>query len=107
MAILRPRTRLIYFRVSEDEFAKYTELCRLAGARSLSDLVRSALEQMQENSEGVGPGGNLLSFRDLIMQVNARLERIAHVLERPEALEQTRATPHEGAIEAWDGSSHG
>jgi len=51
MSVIRPRTRLVYFRVSDDEFKQYGELCKTAGARSISDLARSAMERMiRENT---------------------------------------------------------
>lgn len=36
----------MYFRVSEDEFDQFTLVCKTAGARSISDLARSAMEQI-------------------------------------------------------------
>ena len=50
MSVLRPRTRVVYFRVSEDEFRRFHDLCQLRGERSLSDLARSAMYQMLQNN---------------------------------------------------------
>ena len=52
MAILRPRKRIVYFRVSEDEFRQLSDLCETQGARSLSDLTRSAVRQLLLNQNG-------------------------------------------------------
>ena len=46
MSVLKPRTRVIYFRISEEEFGKLSELCETQGARSLSDLARTAMRGM-------------------------------------------------------------
>ncbi len=46
MAVLKPRERLVYFRVSEDEFRQFVSVCEQAGARSLSDLARSAVQRL-------------------------------------------------------------
>ena len=46
MSVLKPRNRLVYFRVSEDEFQQFNQMCELVGARSISDLARSAIQRM-------------------------------------------------------------
>lgn len=51
MSVLRPRNRLIYFRVSEDEYQKYNHACESTGSRSISELARIAMESMVQNSD--------------------------------------------------------
>ena len=46
MAVLKPRERLVYFRVSEDEFRQFVSVCEQGGARSVSDLARSAVQRL-------------------------------------------------------------
>ena len=46
MAVLKPRERLVYFRVSEDEFRQFVGVCEQAGARSVSDLARNAVQRL-------------------------------------------------------------
>jgi hypothetical protein len=46
MPVLKPRNRLVYFRVSEDEFLQISAMCHSAGARSLSALARTAMQRM-------------------------------------------------------------
>jgi hypothetical protein len=46
MAVLKPRERLVYFRISEDEFHQFVSLCEQEGARSVSDLARSAVQRL-------------------------------------------------------------
>ena len=46
MTNLQNRTRVVYVRVSESEFRQFRELCQQQGARNMSDLVRSAMENM-------------------------------------------------------------
>jgi hypothetical protein len=46
MSVLKPRSRLVYFRVSEDEFVQFSAMCQSMGARSLSALVRTAMQRM-------------------------------------------------------------
>ena len=46
MAVLKPRERLVYFRVSEDEFHQFVSVCEKEGARSVSDLARNAVQRL-------------------------------------------------------------
>jgi hypothetical protein len=46
VAVLKPRERLVYFRISEDEFRQFVSVCEQEGARSVSDLARSAVQRL-------------------------------------------------------------
>lgn len=46
MAVLRPRTRVVFFRVSQREFQEFMQACESSGARSASDFVRLAIQRM-------------------------------------------------------------
>ena len=46
MAVLKPRERLVYFRISEDEFRQFVSVCEQGGARSVSDLARNAVQRL-------------------------------------------------------------
>ena len=46
MSVFKPRTRVVYFRLSEDQYRQYVKLCEERGARSLSDLARTAIDQL-------------------------------------------------------------
>ena len=50
MAVLHPRNRLVYFRVSEDEFLQLVSMCETEGLRSISDVARSAVKRMIDDS---------------------------------------------------------
>ncbi len=43
MPVYRPRTRLVNFRLSEEEYQVLRETCLRSGARSVSDYARSAV----------------------------------------------------------------
>jgi hypothetical protein len=43
LPVFQPRTRLVNFRVSEDEFVRLKEGSLRAGARSISDFARAAV----------------------------------------------------------------
>jgi len=46
LAILKRRSRMISFRLSEDEYASLRSLCENEGARSVSDLARDAVHRL-------------------------------------------------------------
>ena len=48
---LQNRTRVVYVRVSDDEFRSFRELCQRHGAKNMSDLVRSAMKTMDRLRE--------------------------------------------------------
>ena len=52
MALIRSRTKVVYFRVSEAEFERYMAFCRSQGVRSISDLARSGLEILVAEERG-------------------------------------------------------
>ena len=55
MSITNPRTKLVNFRLSEDEFQNLREASVQNGARSLSDFARSAvLRQLTGETDGDG-----------------------------------------------------
>jgi hypothetical protein len=81
MAVLKPRNRLVYFRVSEEEFLQFSRMCHSVGARSLSDLARSAMHRMlgQGNDEG-SLETRLKTFDALISVLNDRLREMDDLL---------------------------
>lgn len=49
MSILKPRNRLVNFRLTEEEFVHLRDACVAQGARSISDFARSAVLRQAEN----------------------------------------------------------
>jgi hypothetical protein len=49
MSVLKRRSRMISFRVSEDEYAGLKSLCVNEGARSVSDMARDAVHRLVRN----------------------------------------------------------
>ena len=80
MAVLKPRERLVYFRVSEDEFRQFVSVCEQAGARSVSDLARNAVQRLIAEGQRQRDGQEL----EEKMQVLERL--IAAVTEQLQLL---------------------
>lgn len=81
MSILNPRTRIVYFRVSEEDFLRLTNLCPLHGARSISELVRSAVQELlhhpqpgERNERGVAE--RLEALDKTIAEMNQNLKQL-------------------------------
>jgi hypothetical protein len=49
MVVLIPRIRTINVRLSEEEYLELEQFCVASGARSISDLVRSAMHSLVTN----------------------------------------------------------
>ena len=80
MSVLRPRNRLVYSRVSEDEYQRFSRMCQSTGSRSTSDLARSAMEGMiRESDDGSkAPGSRDLTttLESLISEVNHKVDQL-------------------------------
>jgi len=46
VSVMKRKTRMLSIRLSEDEYERLKELCVAEGARSISDLTRSAVQRM-------------------------------------------------------------
>lgn len=81
MAVLKPRERLVYFRVSEDEFRQFVSVCEQGGARSVSDLARSAVQRLiadgQRQREDTELDEKMRTLERLIAAVTEQLNRLA------------------------------
>ena len=84
MSVLKPRNRLVNFRLTEEEYAALYLASGKSGARSLSDFARSAVLRAMETVEGSNGHDDNGS---LIARVNALVElleaRAAHPVHCP------------------------
>lgn len=87
MAVLKPRERLVYFRVSEDEFRQFVSVCEQAGARSLSDLARNAVQKLiaegQRQRDGHELEEKIQVLDRLIAAVTAQLQLLSGQTREP------------------------
>ena len=82
MTLMRRRDKMISIRLSDDEFIKVREACRLTGARSISDLARDAMRRLVAGPPIRGDvGGDGLSARvdDLGQKVNQLQEQVSRL----------------------------
>jgi hypothetical protein len=77
MTVIKPRTRMISVRLSQEEYSALREVCTLTGARSVSDLTRDAVSTVlrSANREDV-TGANLEEFRAGMKSLERRVEKL-------------------------------
>jgi hypothetical protein len=85
MSVLKPRNRLVYFRISEEEFQKVARMCQAEGARSLSDFARSAMHRRLQ-ADGGETGDTALAAKlklidQIICDLNQKLEQLNVLLQ--------------------------
>ena len=81
MAVFKPRERLVYFRISEDEFRQFSSVCQQGGARSVSELARHAVQRLiaegQQQREGQEVEEKIRVLENLIAAVTEQLHLLA------------------------------
>lgn len=91
MPVLRPRSRSISVRLSEEELAALREVCRATGARSISDLARKAMQEILEREVRQ----NAFDSKETAHSVQIRiLERKVEELATELAMFKIRAGKH-------------
>ena len=80
LAVLKPRERIVYFRLSEDEFQHFESACKEVGARSLSDLARNAIKRL------IAEVGERHQEQDVAVAVRSLEELMADLQRKVESL---------------------
>jgi hypothetical protein len=86
VAVLKPRERLVYFRISEDEFRQFVSVCEEAGARSVSDLARNAVQRL------IAEGRQHREDQDIDAKIRVLERLIAAVTEQLQLLTVNQAS---------------
>ncbi len=73
---VKPRSRLVYFRISEDEFTKFCGLCEEQGVRSLSELARLAVRSMLQSERKADLSARLGEIERCILELNRHLRTL-------------------------------
>jgi hypothetical protein len=85
MAVLRPRNRTVYFRISQEEFHQLDTLCKTTEVgRSVSELSREAVRQLLLNGQGTETshvGETLERVDRKVTVLNDKLEEILKCLQ--------------------------
>ena len=89
MPLPKPRNRLVYFRVSEEEFSRLNDIRASSDARSISDLARSAMETIIQN----GTSSKISEYFNLLQkQLSDLNEKVDQLLEDRPSLAQSLGT---------------
>lgn len=79
---IKPRTRIVYFRISEEEFTKFCDLCEVQGVRSLSELARQAVRSMlQSDRPPADLSARLNELERCILELNHHLKALPQLQE--------------------------
>lgn len=77
MTVMKPRSRMISVRLSEEEYSALRHLCSLTGARSVSDLTRDAMRAVLKGVNREDPiGSNLDEFRVGMRNLEKKVEQL-------------------------------
>jgi hypothetical protein len=84
VAVTKPRTRVLYFRVSDEEFRVYLQASDRAGSRSISDFARLAMRRMvaqaAEDLSSPAITYQLECFKAELDRLTERLKELHHLL---------------------------
>jgi hypothetical protein len=80
--LINQRTRIVSFRLSEDEYQKLADSFPGQGARSVSDLVRVALVRLSGNGGGDPASDSLHSLSRQLRRLEREVKRMSEVLEQ-------------------------
>ncbi len=77
-----PRTRVVNFRLTQQEYEEILSACQWQGARCLSEFARSALLQFARSGAVLAPSAQrrLLRLDERLGDLNAALARLMEVL---------------------------
>jgi hypothetical protein len=80
MAVFKRRSKLVSFRLSEEDYRSLIEVCQTRGARSVSEVARDAMHGLLGvNGHGNGIEGKLESQ---VVQLQGRLEELDREVKR-------------------------
>lgn len=74
MPVLKPKNRVIVFRISEDDYRKVQQLSDRVGARSLSEYARTVL--LRSADPGGGEPQTLTALATRLSDIEAKLDRL-------------------------------
>lgn len=85
MPVFKRRTRIVSFRVSEDEYQELLGVCMAQGAHSVSDFARLATRQCISEGNRHGQGVIQAWIRQLssqVSQLDSEVRRLAQLIRQ-------------------------
>ena len=83
MTVFKPRSRMISIRLSDEEYSGLKRLCVVKGARSVSDLARSAMSDLLAGGVEGRLGSRVEEVRMQITALDRKLDEISARLSSP------------------------
>jgi len=81
IATLR-RSKMVSFRLSLEEYARFQTICEARGIRSLSDLARTAVQSMAMSHDSPDPLWHEVgALRNQLTSLSRELDRVSKELE--------------------------
>ena len=78
MTVVKPRSRMISVRLSEEEYSALRRLCLVTGARSVSDLTRDAMRMLLNGANRQdGLGDHMDEFRAEVRNLSKTIEQLS------------------------------
>src|SRR5436309_5887294 len=83
MPVLKRRSRIVSFRLSQEEYDALKDTCVAEGARSISDFARSAACRLARNGNGSDETlqAAVLTLQGRVEELDRELKRLAHLFE--------------------------
>jgi len=85
MAIYSPRTRLVNFRLSEEEYQTLKEAAQQQGARSISDFARAAILHSVTAPRREANQLDLAGLDRKVSEIQGTIEKISGFLARAQS----------------------
>ena len=76
MTVLKRRTRMVNFRLSEDEYRELKTICIANGARSISDFARTAV------CKSIDGNGTPEKFESTVRELHGKFEALDREVKR-------------------------
>jgi len=77
--VLKPRVRMVSFRLSEEEYDGLRNLCLSEGARSVSDLARLTVCRLL----GVPNGSPVVTLEKHVQELDREVKRLTQLVGQP------------------------
>jgi hypothetical protein len=86
MAVIKRRSKMVSFRLSEQEYQDLLRLCEQRGSRSISDLARDAvfnlLAPVNGHSNGNGHGADGSVIENRVHALDGRMQELDREVKR-------------------------
>ena len=72
------KSKMVSFRLSSEDYARYRVACAGVGARNISELARVAIQRLTANPDY---NAQICDFRSRLEALSAELDRLTHLVD--------------------------